>query len=188
MSRLIHTKNSEPWLRLAAMLGYGNGLGASDLQALEPRHIADGWLILPRVKSGSFRRSRLFPESLALLQALNMPPIRTPAGLPLVSVRRRSGHRATRTDLLARAWRDHCQRCGVEYLSFYACRRTLGVIGSESGDVGAVEAVLGHVAGGVGAEHYGVAVSEGRLRALAEHLRQRVLPDDYGGEVLRRVR
>ena len=62
------------------------------------------------------------------------------------------------------------------------------MIGSESGDVGAVETVLGHVAGGVGAEHYGIATSEGRLRALAEHLRQRVLPDDYGGEVLRRVR
>jgi len=145
-------------------------------------------LILPRGKSGVFRRSRLFPESLALLQALYRPPIRAPAGLPLFLVRRRSDHRATRTDLLAKAWRSHCEQCGVDYLSFYGCRRTLGVIGSESGDVGAVEAVLGHVAGGVGAEHYGVTVSEGRLRALAEHLRRRVLPEGYGGELLRRVR
>jgi integrase len=189
LTKILFSKG-ERWVRLCAFLGFGNGLGVSDLQALEPRHIVDRrWLVMARTKTGTYRRSLIFPEALALADSLGMPPVRTPKGQDLVTIRRRANHATTRTDLLGKAWRTHLEVCGVEHLGFSALRRTLGALGSRGGDTEAVRAVLGHIGGDVSSEFYSVGVSDGRLADLSHQLRTMVLPESpYGGSILREVR
>jgi len=151
------------------------GFGNTDL-ALLPINALDlenGWLDYPRPKTGIERRIPLWPETIEAIREVlderHEPKDKRDASLLFIGRRGESyvaQHRVTQEYKRVAKW------AGVEGRTFYDLRRTFQTIGEESGDLTAVQSIMGHApASGDMSAVYRQRVSDERLRRVTEHVR-----------------
>jgi integrase len=168
-------------MRAMMLLGINCGFGNTDCTDLPLAALdLDGaWVNYPRPKTGIPRRCPLWPETVAALrEALaNRPQPKDPAasdrvfinqrGAPLVCIRE-----TNRTDGVSVAFGTLLKRLGLHRpgLGFYTLRHTFRTVADEAKDQPAADAIMGHADGSM-ADHYRERIDDGRLRAVAEHVR-----------------
>lgn len=183
-------------LKAMILLGINCGFGNTDAANLRLKHLdlKGGWCNFPRPKTGIFRRCPLWPETVepikAALAARPAPQDKAdadlvflaPSGQRWVSTR---GYAAdldvtgteslhvSRVDRVTSAVGQLCSKLGLACRghTFYALRHSFETIGGESRDQVAVDAIMGHSRDDM-ASVYRERVSDDRLRAVTEHVRQ----------------
>jgi integrase len=169
-------------LRAMVLLGVNAGFGNHDVASL-PTSALDldaGWVDFPRPKNGIARRCPLWPETVAALRVAlaERPAAKGPTDADLVFLQR-SGRRwvrtteKSRTDNVSVHFCDLLKQCGVyrDGLSFYTLRHVFRTVADEARDPVAIDLIMGHSDPSMGG-HYRERVEDGRLRAVAEHVRQ----------------
>lgn len=192
-------------VRAMVLLGINCGFGNNDVGTL-PQSALDlkaGWVDFPRPKTATHRRAWLWPETVAALKAAikERPRAKDKANAGLVFLTRCGASwskihdlqidttggkfevKNSRANPLSRAVAELLKDKGIARpgLNFYALRHTFETIGGESRDQVAVNAVMGHVDPSMSAT-YREQISDERLKAVAQHVRQWLLTADRGGE------
>jgi integrase len=161
------------------LLGINCGFGNSDVGHLPLSAIdsAGGWINFPRPKTGINRKCKLWQETVAALAtAIELRPKakdKANDGLAFITKYGLSWAKSTRdipiTKELRKLLDEHkLYRPG---LGFYALRHTFETIGGETADQVAVDHVMGHARDDM-ASTYRERISDERLQAVAEHVRQ----------------
>jgi integrase len=171
-------------LRAMILLGINCGFGNSDCGHL-PLSAVDlktGIIDFPRPKTGIPRRCALWPETIATLRdaGANRP---TPkrgehAGLVFVTRYGDSWHTGTPDGPLSRETGKLLRKLGIngrKRLGFYTLRHTFRTVADESKDQPAVDYIMGHEVPHMSAV-YRETISDGRLRAVADHVRKWLFP------------
>jgi integrase len=142
-------EHADVQLRAMILLGLNVAFGPTDCAQLRWDHLDldAGRLCMPRGKTGISRNLKLWPETVSAIKAV---PVNgelvfyTRFGNPWV----RSIKGGTAVDnAVSKAFTKLLRRCGVEVekgTNFYALRRTAATIAAKSGDVFAVQKLLGH--------------------------------------------
>jgi integrase len=183
---------------LAANTGFGNtDCARLPLSALD---LKGGWVRLARSKTGIDRRCPLWPETVAALrEAIADRPkskneadaslvFLTQRGLPWVKVHcheeEEEGHQKVRIvqdDAIAKELKKLAKQLGIDRkgVGFYAIRHGFQTVGDEAGDPVAVRFLMGHAddADDMSA-HYRERVSDERLRAVVDHVRDWLFTDE----------
>jgi integrase len=168
-------------MRAMILLGLNAGFGNTDLATLplSALDLDSGWITFPRPKTGIERRAPLWPETVAALRAASAarpaPRDRADAGLVFL---RRTGRRWVRDTENARmngisiAFAALLKRCGLHRagLGFYALRHIFRTVADAARDPVAIDLIMGHTDASMAA-HYRERVEDGRLRAVALHVR-----------------
>lgn len=168
--------SANPRLKAMILLVVNCGFGQADCATL-PRSAVDlagGWLTHPRAKTGTARRAKLWPETVAALEAVLALP-RNPQraeyaalvflsadGLPIV----RGSLDTVRPAFVAMLKRLDLQRPGR---GFYGLRHSFATIAGGTGDQIAVNAIMGHTDSSMAA-NYRHGIDDSRLVAVAEHV------------------
>ena len=178
---------ARPQPKAMILLGTNCGFGNNDCSLL-PQSALDldgGWVDFPRPKNGTPRRCPLWPETVEALKAAiaARPAPKNPADDNLVFLTR-PGNRWVR--LSGDNWLDGIgmmfwrlltdlglKRPG---LSFYCLRHTFETVAGESLDQVGVNSIMGH-ADGTMAGVYRERVTDARLRAVTDHVRQWLFGD-----------
>jgi integrase len=176
-------------LLLAANTGFGNtDCGRLPLSALD---LDAGWVNFPRPKTGIERRVPLWPETLeSLREAIARRPraknpedaglvFLTRCGAKWVKVDFEKGEdgkiKVSQDDAISKELRKlvHKLKINRPGLGFYAIRHGFQTVGEETRDAAAVHFLMGHAedAGDMSA-HYREHISDERLRAVTEHVRE----------------
>lgn len=194
----IHAMLNVAGIQIRAMiyLAANAGMGNSDVAMLTRSvvNLKTGIVEFPRPKTGVARRAVLWPETIAALRALakvrpkpTLPEhsdlvFVTRFGQPWVRVsapgkRSQGKHRAVVKDSVAMEFCKVARAAGVgkDGRGFYALRHTFRTIADEVGDRPAVDLVMGHENGADIATHYVERISDERLRAVTEHVRDWLL-------------
>ena len=177
---------ADPACRAWALLGLNAAYGPSDLATLPASglDLAGAWAAYPRPKTGADRKAALWPETVdavgAALAARPDPYDPADDGLAFLTA---GGRRlveswitprgtVTNRDHVAKRWRAARKAAGVTRpgLGFYTLRRTFRTVADELLDQPTADLVMGHAAGDMAAV-YRQTIGEGRLRAVAEHVR-----------------
>jgi integrase len=172
-------------MKAMILLGVNAAFGNTDVASL-PLSAIDldgGWADFPRPKTGIARRCPLWPETVAAIRdALAVrpePKDEADGGLVFIT---KYGHRWVRTEGLRRApvnsvgleFGKVLQTLGIdgrEGRGFYALRHTFRTIADPARDPIAIDLIMGHADHTMGG-HYRERVEDGRLRAVADHVRQ----------------
>lgn len=165
-------------VRAMVLLGVNCGFGNADCGTL-PLAALDldgGWANHHRPKTGVARRCHLWPETVAALRAWLAvrpdPADPAHAGLAFLTARGAPWHKATSDCPLAKETRKLLDALGVGgNRSFYALRHTFETVGGEARDQVAVDHVMGHARDDM-ASAYRERISDGRLKAVSEHVRR----------------
>jgi integrase len=170
-------------LRAMILLGINAGYGNADCGTL-PLSALDldgGWMCFPRPKTGIDRRCPLWPESAqAIKEALAVrPEAKKPehAGLVFITRCGDSWHTGTVDGPLSREFGKLLRRLGIKGrtgLGFYSLRHTFRTIADESKDSVACDFIMGHEIPHMSSV-YRERIDDGRLRAVAEHVRRWLL-------------
>jgi integrase len=185
-------------LKAMILLGVNCGLGNHDVAAL-PRsalNLDRGWLDYARAKTGIPRRCPLWPETVQAIRAVltERSEPRDPADADLVFLD--DGRRwlrlteKSRRDNVSDGFRELTRRLGVHRagLGFYTLRHVFRTVADGARDTVACDLMMGHSDPSMAA-HYRERVEDGRLAAVAEHVRRWLFgPDvaaDKQGETLR---
>ena len=170
-------EHANPIMKAQILLGINCGMGSSDISALPHSAIAGNWCEHARVKTEVDRRLYLWPETLQAIAEVPKHNPMNPADADLVFLTR-GGKRyviagTSNNDLLARNFNNLLKQLGMKRpgLSFYALRHTFYSVADRAGDRRATDALMGHAPKGMGDRHYGLAVDDERLQAVAEHVR-----------------
>ena len=166
-------------LRAMILLGINAGFGNTDCATLTfgALDLEGGWVTGPRHKTGVMRRAKLWPETVAALQAaiVKRPKPADPAHGDLVFLTSfgrpwiRMGK--TWTDNIANATYILLRRLGINHgAGFYSLRRMTETIGGGCKDQVAVDHVMGHSRGDM-ASVYRLDIEDTRLVAVANHVR-----------------
>jgi integrase len=167
-------------LLLAVNCGFGNNdVGTLPLSALD---LAGGWVNYHRPKTGIDRRCPLWPETVqAIREALAArPEPKDPESAGLVFLTRFGAPWAKGTmdnpvskevAKLLNALKLHRSKG----LGFYTLRHVFETVGGESKDQVAVDHIMGHARDDM-ASVYREKIGDGRLRAVAEHVRAWLFP------------
>jgi integrase len=145
-------------MKAMILLGVGNGLGNADIGRLEFRHLdlEGGWLTYPRPKTGVRRRSKLWPETIAALQAwlkvrqswINKRPLRDALrDLVFITRTRQSFTIDGRPDtILTRNFTRLIGDLKIRQpgLSFYTLRHTYRTVADDCLDQPAINHTMGH--------------------------------------------
>ncbi len=191
---------AEGQLEAMVLLGINCGFGNHDCASL-PQAAVDlkaGWIDYPRPKTGIDRRVPLWSETVkALRQALDCrPQPKNEADNGLVFITK-YGQRWVRTkvstkspptedspgklvasDSIAQEIRKLTKTLGLKGgRNFYALRHTFETIGGDAKDQIAVDAIMGHVREDM-ASLYRERISDDRLRAVVNHVRGWLFPDE----------
>ncbi len=184
-------------LKAMILLGINSGFGNTDVANLAVRNLdlKGGWCNYPRPKTGISRRCLLWPETVSAIKAaLKARPdprdeadadlvFLIPTGQRWVWTRGKPADfdtedveelaRISRADRVTSAMAQLLPKVGVSRRghTFYALRHTFETVGGESRDQVAVDAIMGHSRDDV-ASVYRERISDDRLRAVAEHVRQ----------------
>lgn len=172
-----------PALKAMILLGVNCGFGNSDCGTL-PRSaldLAGGFVNYHRPKTGITRRCPLWPETVeALRVALAERPEPTdPASAELVFLTKFGGswHKDTSDTPISNEMRKHLDALGIGgQRNFYALRHTFETIGGEAKDQVAVDHIMGHARDDM-ASVYRERISDERLRAVSDHVREWVWPE-----------
>jgi integrase len=165
--------------RAMLLLGINGGMGNQDCAVLPLSALdLDGALIdFPRPKTGLPRRVPLWPETIeAIKQALaHRPEPKDPASAGLVFITRTGQPWAKGkaenplSDMTAKLLRKLGIN-GRKGLGFYTLRHTFRTVADEAKDQPACDFIMGHEAPHM-SSHYREAISDARLRAVTEHVR-----------------
>jgi integrase len=175
-------------LRAMILLGINCGFGNSDcgnlpLSALD---LENGWINFPRPKTGIERRCPLWPETITALQAAlaKRPTPKDEADAGLVFITKYGfawPDRKGTNSPLSHEMRKLLDDLGINgSRNFYGLRRSFETIGGESCDQVAVDAIMGHARDDM-ASVYRERISDERLRAVVEHVRQWLFPSEQVG-------
>jgi integrase len=168
-------------LKAMTLLGLNAGLGNHDVATL-PLSALDldrGWLNFPRPKTGIPRRCPLWPETVAALReaiAARPEPKDEASGLVFINSRGSPWVVTTersRTDNVSHHFGLLLKDVGAyrDGLGFYTLRHVFRTVADAARDPVAIDLVMGHTDPSMGG-HYRERVEDGRLRAVAEHVRQ----------------
>ena len=162
---------------LAVNCGFGNSdCGHLPVSALD---LDGAWVNFPRPKNGRPRRAKLWPQTVAAIQAAlaKRPKPRTPAAEPLVFVTK-YGAPWVKDDIIygaiTNAFKKLLQKLGMSRkgVGFYTLRHVHRTVSGRAGDQPASNYIMGH-SDGTMAETYTRWQSEDdpRLAAVCEHIR-----------------
>ena len=162
---------SRPSLKAMILLGVNCGLGNSDCSQLKAEwlNVKTGWLDYPRPKTGVNRRAKVWPETIAAVDAWLR--VRPKVSVPLLFVTRQ-GNAWSDPDSpdcqIAKCFRQLCIDTGlhIKGRGFYGLRRTCETIGSEAKDQIALNHIMGHVDGSMGGV-YRQRIGDERLEAVS---------------------
>jgi integrase len=171
-----------PSMRAMILLGVNCGFGNADCGTL-PLPAVDldaGMIDYPRPKTGIPRRCALWPETVAALrEALAKRP--TPkhkehAGLVFITKYGLSWSKEDSVGPLTWETRKLLNRLGINgHRNFYTLRHTFRTVADESKDQPAVDFIMGHEVPHMSTV-YRETISDARLRAVADCVRQWLLP------------
>ena len=166
------------------------GLGVTDCANLRESHIdlKAGWLDYPRVKTETPRRAPLWPETIEALKAVlaTRKRPRDPAddGIVFLTRTRRRGcvrkqgqtpEKNLHLNALSQAFGKLLHKLNIngrQRLNFYTLRRQFEIVGGESRDQVAVDAIMGHVDESMAAVYRQGVISDDRLRDVVDHVRR----------------
>jgi integrase len=177
-----------PQLKAMILLGVNCGFGNADCGSL-PLAALDldrGWVNFPRPKTGVRRTAPLWPETVeALREALASRPAPKDAGAAgLVFVTKHGGRwfKGTCDNPISKETAKLLEGLGIRRrgLNFYALRHTFETVGGEARDQVAVDHIMGHARDDM-ASAYRERISDGRLRAVTDHVRGWLFPPPRGG-------
>ncbi len=160
---------------LAINAGYGNSdVGTLPLDKLD---LQNGWVNYARPKTGIARRCPLWPETIsALKEWLTVRPApKNPdhAGLVFLTIHGGTWAKVASDSPVSKEFKKLLDKIGVMgHRNFYGLRHSFQNAGDEARDFIAVRSVMGHTMSGDIATHYRERVSDARLQAVAEHVRQ----------------
>ena len=181
-------ESAEPIEKAMILLGVNGGMTARDLSLL-PINLVDlkkGWIDFPRPKTGVERRVPLWPETIeALKEAIELRPTpRWEESKPLVFLtvrgrpflcRDRSTAGIGISNLMKKVG-VHRPRIGAS-----ALRHTFQTLGDEIGDYLATRHIMGHVDSSISGV-YRERIVDARLKAVSDHVRSRILPEEKKAE------
>jgi integrase len=163
-------------LRAMILLAVNAGLGNADVGRL-PLSALDldtGRLDYPRVKTGIERRAWLWPETVAAIrEALAArPEPKDPADAGLVFVTKYGASWDHEPAAVTKEFRKLLDRLGINgHRNFYALRHTFRTVADEAKDQPAADLIMGHEVPHMSSV-YRETISDARLRAVADHVRQ----------------
>jgi integrase len=166
------------------LLGINCGFGNTDCGTLPQAAIdwQQGVIDFPRPKTGIPRRCPLWPETVAALrEALACrPEPKSPehAGLVLLTQRGLPWAKAIADSPLSKEMAKLLRRLGIngrKGLGFYTLRHTFRTIADESKDQPAADFIMGHEVPHMSSV-YRETISDARLRAVVEHVREWLFP------------
>lgn len=170
-------------MKAMILLGINCGFGPTDLARLKQPNVNlnTGWVDYPRPKTGIRRRCRLWQETVAALKiALAKRP--TPldsnhADLVFITKYGRPWTGGETGAAVSWSFREllDAQKLYRPGLGFYALRHGFETIGGDSRDQIAVDHIMGHSRGDM-ASVYRERISDERLLAVAEHVREWLFP------------
>jgi integrase len=169
-------------LQAMILLGINAGFGNHDVATLplSAVNLETGWINFPRPKTGIPRRCLLWPETVAALREAiaGRPELRQEEAVRLVFVNSRGlpWVRTTgksRTDTVSAQFTELLKALGLhrDGLGFYTLRHVFRTVADAARDPVAIDLIMGHTDPSMGG-HYRERVEDGRLRAVAEHVRQ----------------
>jgi integrase len=177
-------------MRALILCGINAAYGNGDLSSL-PMGTVDlegGWISFARPKTGVARKCKLWAETVAAIRAYlaERPEPIDPADADLLflSPRRSRLSRvslltngdgettASPVDYTTKAFRRLLRDTGLERpgLSFYSLRHSFRTVADESGDLPAINLVMGHSDSSMGA-NYRAGIADARLERVATHVR-----------------
>jgi integrase len=179
-----------PQLRALILLGINCGFGNADCAEL-PTSAVDleaGWINFPRPKTGIGRRCSLWPETVEAIKAAVMDRPKpaqsrdvgrvflSESGTMLVT-RSEKGHTK---DLIGYHFTNLLKATGLyrRQIGFYTLRHCFETVAGETADQVAVDVVMGHGDNSMAA-NYREGVSDERLRAVANKVREWLWPRDH---------
>jgi integrase len=172
---------AETQLKAMILLGVNAGFGNTDVGSL-PLSAVDldrGWVNFPRPKTGIPRRCPLWPETVAALRvAINGRLKPKPSAEELVFVNTRGSAwvvitEKSRSDNVAAQFALLMDATGLtrKGTGFYTLRHVHRTIADEVRDPVACDLIMGHTDPSI-AGHYREQISDERLQAVAEYVRQ----------------
>ena len=168
-----------PQLRAMILLGINGGLGNTDCARLtqDGLDLEAGWLDYPRPKTGIPRRIPLWRETVAAIReaiaARASPHHARNAGLCFLTAYGRPWARDTSNSPLSRQFARLLAKLGINSrkgLNFYSLRHTFRTVADEARDQPACDLMMGHSRNDM-ASVYRERIGDGRLRAVADHVR-----------------
>jgi integrase len=161
-------------LLLGINCGYGNAdCGTLPLTGLD---LDGGWVAYHRPKTGITRRCPLWPETVQALREVlagrPAPKDSATEGLVFVTKFGQPWAKTESNSPLSKELRKLLDALGIDGgRNFYCLRHTFETIGGESRDQVAVDYLMGHSRGDM-ASVYRERISDGRLRAVTDHVRE----------------
>ena len=172
-------KVAQPAMKGMVLLGVNCGYGPYDCGRLKKKYLdlENGFIDFARPKTGVARRNPIWPETVNAIQEAMSPDdeelvLVTYRGTPWVN---------DKDQMVSEAMKKVMEdaNCYVRRRGHYALRHVLETVGGESRDQVAVDALMGHIDGSM-AERYREGISDERLVAVSNHVRQWL----YGNEVV----
>jgi integrase len=173
-------------LKAMLLLGINCGFGNADCGNL-PRGALDldaGMIDFPRPKTGIARRCPLWPETVeALREALAQrpkPKKEEDADLVFITKYGKPWVKDMADSPVTKETRKLLDRLGINgHRNFYTLRHTFRTIADEAKDQPAVDHIMGHEVPHMSAV-YRETISDGRLKAVVEHVRTWLFPPAKG--------
>jgi integrase len=165
---------ADPTWQALLLVGINSGSGNSDAALLKHSDIdADGWIEKPRNKTGEYRRFRLWPETRNAIEALP----KHKDGLIIHSTTGATFIPAGRHNPISKGFADLATEAKVKRvnLTYYSLRHTYQTVADEALDFVATQIVMGHKRSSI-SDNYRGRISDQRLEAVTEHVRQWLFP------------
>jgi integrase len=161
-------------LKAMVLLGVNCGFGNHDCGRLEFHQLdlEGGWHNMPRSKTGTARRAKLWPETIEAVRAAIEKRPKGPENLThlvFLTKRRQSWFKETRDNPIANEFRKLLDETGLyrRGRTFYALRHTFETVAGECRDQVAVDHVMGHLRDDM-ASVYREKISDDRLKIVAD--------------------
>ncbi len=181
---------ADPLLRAATLLGINCAYGQQDVASLPLGALQDDWATFPRPKTAVDRRCWAWPETReAIADSLADRPKPRRAeysglvflakdGLPLIRT-----EADIKSDLLGARFNRLLRKLGIKRpgVGFYTLRRTHRIVTDECRDPTACDVIMGHEGSDMGSLYRQGIISDDRLQAVSEHVRQWVFGNQDQG-------
>jgi integrase len=179
-------------IKAMILLGLNAGFGNHDVATL-PMSALDldaRWVDFPRPKTGIARRCPLWPETMAAIrEALAQRPAPKDAADVAIVFLQANGRRwvrntdKSRTDNVSVRFADLLKQLDLhrEGLAFYTLRHVFRTVADAARDPVAIDLIMGHSDPSMGG-HYRERIDDGRLLAVAEHVRTWLFGEPSAGK------
>lgn len=190
---------ASPQIRAMILLGVNVGYGNSDVSRLNRSDIRGNVIDLVRVKTGAPRRCLLWDETLEAIEDvtdLREEPADVADADAVFLTRGGNRYCAEKNkNFLSQEFTKLARRVGVYRagVSFYALRHTFRTHAGETGDIEAVDRLMGHEPGrGSAAVHYIERINDQRLKRVTDHVHDwlfnsQSFDDHYRDGVIRKI-